>query len=102
MIPLDFVPFKYLIICLILCICLFAGFEVNFVSRLVIVAMPGLVDIDSQLKLPIIVCILFFSHFCFVVLLCSIICVKSTGYPDLHGNSKLKSIIDWGKYLANF
>ena len=51
-IPLDFVPFKYLMTRLTVSICPFVGMTVYFAIMFVIVDMPGLVDIDSQLRHP--------------------------------------------------
>jgi hypothetical protein len=85
MIPLDFVPFKYLITCLTLSICFDVGFDVYLASKLVMVAMSGHVDIESQLRLPISVCILCWSLFCVVESVVHVVGMESTGYPDLYG-----------------
>jgi hypothetical protein len=65
--------------------CFVVGFDVYFANKLVIVAISGHVDIDSQLRLPINVCILCCRLRCVVGSELHVVGMESIGYPDLYG-----------------
>ena len=76
--PLDFVPFKYLITRLTASIWPFVGITVYLAIMFVIVDMSGLVDNDSQLRHPTNFCIyLTYDGF---ALSAGIVDILSTGY----------------------